>query len=124
MHLYTNGKTKSQKIGGIIANDLVLDINEVKDGFAIEDISKELRHAANITIIKLKFYKLDTGSVNNFWLQQCRLIEDCHQNDEEKFGIASTETVHVVESFCFMHFGVNLRKPFLNALVHSDDNSG
>ena len=52
-----------------------------------------------------------------------RLIKDCRQGDEERFGPATTETIDVIETFCSMHLGVNLRKAFLNGLVDTDDDS-
>ena len=57
--------------------------------------------------------------------QKCmnRLIKDCCQGDEEIFGPATTETIDVIETFCSMHLGVNLRKAFLNGLVDTDDDS-
>ena len=48
------------------------------------------------------------------------LIEEC--KDEAKYGPATVETVEVVEIFCSMHLGVNLRKAFLNGIAcQSDD---
>ena len=55
LHLNTDGTTKNQKkLGGVVANDLVLAVNELQDGSAasaVEDISREferLRYAATV----------------------------------------------------------------------------
>ena len=55
LHLNTDGTTKKQKkLGGVVANDSVLGVNELQDGSAasaIDDISREfekLQHAAGV----------------------------------------------------------------------------
>ena len=53
-----------------------------------------------------------------------KLIEKCRQEDEEKFGCATVETVDLIETFCSMHLGVNLRKAFLNGLVTDNEADG
>ena len=58
--------------------------------------------------------------------QKCvnKLIEECRQNDEEKFGPANVETIGLIETFCSVHLGVNLRKAFLSGTMESDDEAG
>ena len=55
--------------------------------------------------------------------QKCinKRIEDFRQIDEERYGPATTETIDVIETFCSMHLGVNLRKAFWNGLVDNGD---
>ena len=55
LHLNIDGTTKNQKkLGGVVANELVLGVNKLQDGSAasaVEDISREfekLRHAATV----------------------------------------------------------------------------
>ena len=136
LHLNTDGTTKNQKkLGGAVANELVLGVNELQDGSAasaVEDISREfekLRHAA--TVLGLPNpnsinWTLVVSSTSDSAATQKRinkLIEECRQSDEQRFGPATTETIDVIETFCSMHLGVNLRKAFLNGLVDIDDDS-
>ena len=49
LHLNTDGTTKNQKKqGGVVANDLVLGVNELQDGSAASAISREFEHAASM----------------------------------------------------------------------------
>ena len=50
-----------------------------------------------------------------------RLIEQCREADEEEFGPASTEGINLVENFCSMHLGVNLRKAFLSGVKDTSE---
>lgn len=45
-----------------------------------------------------------------------QLIDDCRQKDEETYGPATvnTSTIDLIETFCAMHLGINLRKAFLS----------
>lgn len=136
LRINTDGTTKNQKkLGGVVANDLVLGVNELQDGSAasaIEDISREferLRHAA--TVLGLPNpnsinWTLVVSSTSDSAATQKRinkLIEECRENDEQRFGAATTETIDIVETFCSMHLGINLRKAFLNGLVNFDDDN-
>lgn len=51
------------------------------------------------------------------------LIEEQREKDQEKFGLAActTEMLHLVETFCSMHLGVNLRKAFLDGTSEQDE---
>lgn len=136
LHLNTDGTTKNQiKLGGVVANDLVFGVNELQDGSAasaIDDISREferLRHAASILGLPNPNsinWTLIVSSTSDSAATQKRinkLIEECRQSDEQRFGPATTETIDLIETFCSMHLGVNLRKSFLNGLVDIDDES-
>ena len=52
IYLNTDGPTKQQKkLGGVVANDMVLSVNELPDGeaiSAIEDISREFEKLVRI----------------------------------------------------------------------------
>ena len=136
LRLNTDGTTKNQKkLGGVVANDLVLGVNELQDGSAasaIDDISREferLRHAARMLGLPNPNsinWTLVVSSTSDSAATQKRinkLIEECRQSDEQRFGPATTETIDVIETFCSMHLGVNLRKAFLNGLADIDDDS-
>lgn len=136
LHLNTDGTTKNQKkLGGVVANDLVLGVNELQDGSAasaIEDISKEferLRDAATMLGLpnpnSINWTLVVSSTSDSAATQKCinKLIEECRQGDEHRFGPATTETIDLIETFCSMHLGVNLRKAFLNGLVDTDDDS-
>ena len=49
-----------------------------------------------------------------------RLIEEHRAEDAQRFGVATIETVNIVENFCSMHLGVNLRKAFLTGIDCKD----
>ena len=40
-------------------------------------------------------------------------MQDKRKEDEEQFGPLNQNAVEVVENFCYMHLGINLRKAFL-----------
>lgn len=136
LHLNTDGTTKNQKkIGGVVANNFVLGVNELQDGSAasaIDDISREfekLRYAASMLGLpnpnSINWTLVVSSTSDSAATQKCmnKLIEDCRQSDEEKFGPATIQTIDVIETFCSMHLGVNLRKAFLNGLVDTNDDS-
>ena len=50
-----------------------------------------------------------------------KLIEECREEDEKLFDPASFETVEIIENFCSMHLGVNLRKAFLSGIISHND---
>ncbi len=134
LYLNTDGTTKNQKkLGGVVASGMVLCVNELEDGSAVsavEDISREfekLRKAANLLGLPNPNsinWTLVVSSTSDSAATQKRinkLIEECRQNDEEKFGAATADTIDLVETFCSMHLGVNLRKAFLNGIANVDE---
>ena len=136
LHLNTDGTTKNpKKLGGVVANGFVLGVNELQDGSAasaIDDICREfekLRYAAsklglpNPNSINWTLVVSSTSDSAATQKRINKLIEECRQSDEEKFGPATTETIDVIETFCSMHLGINLRKSFLNGLVDIDDSN-
>ena len=129
--LQTDGTTKHQKkIGGIGINGMVVSVNELPDGSAesiIEDVSKELEklrktaHALNLPGADRINWTLFTSSTSDSAATQKRfnkLIESC-RDDDARFGTAIPETLEIVESFCSMHLGVNLRQAFLSGMLSS-----
>ena len=49
-----------------------------------------------------------------------KLIDDYREKDERRFGAATLETVEIVESFCSIHLGINLRRAFLTGIIPED----
>ena len=131
--LNTDGTTKQQKkIGGVGINDVVISVNELPDGTAasaIKDVSRELEklreiarklHLPNADRINWTLFTASTSDSAS--TQKCfnKLIEEYREKDELKFGAATLETVDIVESFCSMHLGVNLRKAYLMGIMQED----
>ena len=133
----TDGTTKAQrKIGGVAVNDMVISVNELADGTAesaVADVSREfekLRRTAhalglpNPNSINWTLLVASTSDSASTQKRINRLIEQCREEDEIKFGPATIETVDLIETFCSMHLGVNLRKAFLSGIAdESDDQS-
>ena len=44
-------------------------------------------------------------------------MTECRRSDEEKYGGATVDTLEIIESFCSMHLGINLRKAFLSGIA-------
>ena len=92
---------------------------------AIYDISREFEKLRLPNPNSINWTLVVSSTSNSAATQKRinRLIEDCRQSDEERFGPATADTIDVIETFCSMHLGVNLRKAFLNGLVDIDDDS-
>ena len=134
LHLNTDGTTLAQrKLEGVAINGMAIAVNEVVDGTAdtlIEDVSKELKklrdvaHALDIPNADSINWTLFSSSSSDSASSQKRfnrLIEELRVLDEERFGQSSTEALDVVENFCAMHLGCNLRKAFLSGINDSND---
>ena len=134
IHINTDGTTKQQrKLGGVVANGVVLGVNELPDGkaiSAIEDISREfekLRKTAqmldlpNPNSINWTLVVSSTSDSASTQKRVNKLIEEQRESDEEKFGPATIKTIDLIETFCSMHLGVNLRKAFLNGTMEFDE---
>ena len=132
--LNTDGTTKHQrKLGGVVANDMVLSVNELPDGTAIsavDDISREfekLRRAAQMLGLpnpnSINWTLVVSSSSDSASTQKRvnKLIEEHRKRDEDEFGPATVETIGLVETFCSMHLGVNLRKAFLSGTMEPDE---
>ena len=134
--LNTDGTTKAQKkIGAVAINDMVVSVNELPDGTAasaVHDVSRELQtlreiaHALKMPNADTINWTLLVSSTSDSASTQKRfnkLIEECRDNDEKKYGPATSKTIDLVENFCSMHLGINLRKAFLSGLVQENTSS-
>ena len=122
--------TKGQrKLGGLAINSTTISVNELSDGSAdkvVADKSYELETLRNTAHV-LKLPNADSinwtmivSSTSDSASSQKRLnklIKQCKKDDEKKFEKATIQTVSLIESFCSMHLGVNLRKAFLSGIV-------
>ena len=134
LRLNTDGTTKSQrKLGGVALNDIVISVNEIHKGSAdcvVADISGELeklRTAAQTLGLpnanSINWTVIVSSSSDSAATQKRlnKLVEECRQADQEKFGPPKVEAFDLIENFCAMHLGINLRKAFLNGLITSED---
>ena len=132
--LNTDGTTKNQKkLGGVVINDVIISVNEVSDGTAaaaVDDISRELeelRETAKALGIpnaeSINWTLLVSSTSDSASTQKClnRLVEERRQEDAQRFGVATAETIGIIENFCSMHLGVNLRKAFLSGMEGTND---
>jgi len=129
IHINTDGTTKLQKkIGATAVNGIVLSVNELADGTAdsvIKDISKELHSlreiakALNLPNANQINWTLVASSISDSASSQKRLnklIKQQREEDAKKFGSATHDIMDIVENFCSMHLGINLRKAFLDGI--------
>ena len=129
LHLNTDGTTKCQKkIEGAALNGMVLSVNEVPDGSAdsmIDDISREFKKLRDIAHAlrlpnadKINWTLIASSSSDSASTQKRfnKLLEEERARDAERFGEACPEVLELVENFCSMHLGVNLRKAFLDGI--------
>lgn len=125
MHMNTDGTTlRQQKLNSIAINNICLSVAEVPDGTAdsvLEHVDRELAHLRDIA------HKLRVPEANSInWAHILsstsdgastqkrfnKLVDEYRERDRQKFGDSpgETATVHIVQNFCGMHLGVNLRK--------------
>ena len=129
LHLNTDGTTKCQKkIEGAALNGMVLSVNEVPDGSAdsmIDDISRELEKLRDIARAlrlpnsdKINWTLIISSSSDSASTQKRfnKLLEEKRARDADRFGELCPEVLELVENFCSMHLGVNLRKAFLDGI--------
>ena len=133
--LNTDGTTKLQKkLYGIVANDMVIGVNEVPDGravSAVNEISREfeklrriaemlgLPNATSINWTLVKSSSSDSAASQKYFN---KLVEEKRQEDEVKFGpaVCTQDTLDLVKTFCSLHLGVNLRKAFLSGTTETE----
>lgn len=133
-HLNTDGTTKNQKkIGGVVVNGMVVSLNELSDGTAlsaVDDISRELEKlratAASLGIpnansINWTLLVCSTSDSASTQKKVNKLIKERRDADEREFGAATIDTIELIENFCSMHLGINLRKAFLAGIDDGDD---
>lgn len=126
IRMNSDGTTKAQrKLGGVAFNDMVVSVNELPDGSAqsvIADISRELEklrktahalHLPNANSINWTLLVSSSSDSASTQKRLNKLIVERREADEKTFGPASFETIDLVENFCSMHLGVNIRKAFL-----------
>ena len=136
LYLNTDGTTLAQKkLGSVAINNVTVSVNEVSDGTAaymIDDVSRELQklremaHALNIpNADSINWTLIASATSDSAATQKCfnKLIEQSVEADKEKFGEVSHEAFDLVENFCAMHLGVNLRKAFLDGMKATYDHS-
>ena len=129
VHLNSDGTTKFQrKIGGIAFNGLVISVNELPDGSAesiIADMSREIEKMRDIAHMlkisnadKINWTLVSAATSDSASTQKKfnHLLQEKREEDEQRFGPASGDAMDVIENFCAMHLGVNLRKAFLDGL--------
>lgn len=135
LNLNCDGTTLSQrKLQGAAINGIVLSVNEIPDGSAdsmIADISYELQKLRNIAN-KLNLPNADrinwtliTSSSSDSASTQKRfnkLVKEKKEEDREQFGPPGEcpDFTELVENFCCMHLGVNLRKAFFSTTDSAD----
>ena len=135
-HLNSDGTTLQQhKIGATTVNGMVLSVNELPDGTAEQianDISTELEHLRNIAIAlglpnaHSINWSLVASSTSDSAATQKKFNEIAQQRkkkDMERFGEPSTESEpheELLNNFCAMHLGVNLRKAFMQGITDCD----
>ncbi len=138
LHLNTDGTTLQQKkLGGLAINGMVISVNELSDGSAdsaIEDVSRELsklREMAralclpNADAINWSLVSSSTSDSAATQKRFNKLMEELKKADIEKFGQTSPDdALDILENFCAMHLGVNLRKAFLSATHALEEESG
>ena len=129
LHLNTDGTTLHQrKLGGLALNGMVISVSELPDGTAdaiVEDVSKELiklREMAyslglpNADAINWSLVSSSTSDSAATQKRFNRLMEEHKEADIERFGNTSADDgLEILENFCAMHLGTNLRKAFLSA---------
>ena len=127
LHVNADGTTKNQrKLNGTALNGIVLSVNEVHDGMAetiIQDLEKELeklRIAAqqlnlpNADSINWTLFASSTSDSAATQKKFHRLLQERKEKDEAQYGANSGQGLEIIENFCAMHLGVNLRKAFLS----------
>ena len=130
-HLNTDGTTLAQKkLNCVAINNKVMSVNEIHDGAAesvIDDISKELQKlrkvatALNLPNANSINWTLFASSSSDSAAPQKKLnklIKEHKREDEVQFGEEYSQGINLVENFCAMHLGCNLRKAFLDSTKH------
>ena len=129
LHLNVDETTLAQKkLGGAAISNMVLPVNELSDGTAkttVEDVSKELerlREMANslklphANSINWTIFSSITSDSASSQKRCAKLVQNNQDVDRKKYGQAGPEALDIVENFCVMHLGCNLRKAFLSGI--------
>ncbi len=135
LNLNCDGTTLSQKkLQGAAINGSVLSVNEIPDGSAdsmILDISRELEKLRDVARAlhfpgadKINWTLIRSSTSDSAATQKRfnKLVEEKRDVDRERFGPAGDVT-ELIENFCCMHLGVNLRKAFFESEKSCIDNA-
>ena len=124
-----------KKLGGAAISSMVLPVNELSDGSAettVEDVSKELerlREMAKVlnlphpNSINWTIFSSITSDSASTQKRCAKLIRHKQDLDQKTYGQAGPEALDIVENFCAMHLGCNLRKAFLSGTKASSVSS-
>ena len=138
LNLNCDGTTLSQKkLQGAAINGTVLSVNEIPDGSAdsmIADISHELHKLRDIAHAlklpnadKINWTLIKSSSSDSASTQKRfnKLVEEKREEDNERFGPAGEcpDVTELVENFCCMHLGINLRKVFFESEESGTDDA-
>ena len=137
LNLNCDGTTLYQKkLQGAAINGTVLSVNEIPDGSAdsmIADISHELQKLRDIAhqlhfpnADKINWTLIRSSSSDSASTQKKfnKLVEEKREEDHKRFGSADecSDVTELVDNFCCMHLGVNLRKAFFDTDESNSDN--
>ena len=77
-----------------------------------------LPNANSINWTLVKSSTSDTASTQ----KRLNKLEENRKSDKERFGLATctVETLDLIETFCLMHLGVNLRKAFSSGTMETE----
>ena len=127
LNLNCDGTTLSQKkLQGAAISGMILSVNEIPDGCAdsmIADISQELKNLREVAHTlqlpnadKINWTLIQSPSSDSASTQKRfnKLVQEKREEDRERFGLicGCPDVIELVENFCCMRLGVNLRKAF------------
>ncbi len=134
LHMNTDGTTLGQKqLGGIAINKMVISVNEQSDGTAesiVSDVSRELQKLREIACAlrlpnsaSINWTMISSSSSDSAATQKKfnKLVEQQREAELEKFKCATEPGFEIIENFCAMHLGSNLRKAFLAGVKSMSD---
>jgi hypothetical protein len=132
LNLNCDGTTLFQKkLQGTAVSGMTLSVNQLPNGSAetmIADISEEfkkLREVAHKLQLpnadKINWTLINSSSSDSASTQKRfnKLVKEKREEDEDTFGPMCEECpdiIELVENFCCMHLGVNLRKAFFDGI--------
>ena len=129
-HLNSDGTTLNQKkVEGILVNGIVLGVNDVVDGSAkaaVEELdvvlksTKETAQVLELPGAEGFGWSLVQSSMSDQASTLKRfnkLVEERVQQERVQHGSSTQEGKHVLELFCGMHLGVNLRSAQIQGLT-------
>ena len=124
-----------RKLNTTAFNVVVISVSEIADGKAetiIEDINqqfKRLREVAsqlgieNHSMLNFSMIHSSTSDSASTQKRLNDLLEKCKGEDSQLLPCANSECLEIVNNFCAMHLGVNLRKAFVAAQASENQES-